>query len=199
MATNGEILRVDVRYTALNASQALNVFYWRMMRTISDTLVLDSIENWIRNEWGPDWRALAPDTSRIVDFTAVVVDNTGKLVREVGGRVIGISGQHLHEVKPAAVSGFLLTGTTRPKSRVKKYVPFVSESVVNNGKFNAEAAAKLLLLATHVLKYLMDGPDPIAEPGTLSRVVNAFLQAIPMVYFTDVPAYQRRRKPNVGS
>lgn len=199
MAAQGEIIRIDVEYSAPAASQILNVFHWIIdVGNPADGTVVNHMEDWVTNEWGPDWQAIASVQATLDSVVVNVVNPDGTIARNLGSRVIGLAGLSGGEVSPAAVSGYMQLDTLLPRTKGKKYVPCISETKIDAGELNASAIADMvLLLAEYVTTYVVGASE--YKPGVL-RTGGAGFEGFRIGGLVEsTPAYQRRRKRGVGA
>jgi len=200
MAIVGEIIQGTVKYTAPNTSDVLNVFWWKIETAgASDTEVLDAIDDWVSLEWGTDWDGFASSDFSLINVGVKVINPDGTVNRDLGNAVQNIPGTSIADMSPSAVAGYIQADTIRAKVKGRKYVPGVNETAVVNGLFEGSwLALLLLLLDEYLLPITLPGGGTL-KPGVLRRVAAAFEFFISAGGVVDVPAYQRRRKPNVGS
>lgn len=200
MADPGEILRTTVRYTSEGASEQLNIFHHQVTNaSASDTDVANTINAWIVNDWAPQWATLASSGSQLTDIAVDVVNVNGTIVRAIGTFLIGQLGAVASDVHPAATAAYMLLKTTFPKTRGVKYLPGLAEAVTNNGVLTPAALADLALLLIEYATTLNSAGATDLLPGVPSPSNLAFVPFLDTGIVQDVPAYQRRRKPNVGS
>lgn len=201
MAEAGEILRVAVHYIQANAGDMLNVFTFQIASgNEDDSRVLDDFADWVENVWGVDWQDFATLQCELDRVEIDVLNTNGTVDRNIGSQGINIVGSNSGELAPAACAGYLKADTAIPKTRGSKYVPGLFEGILDTGELNAETLADLLLMlvtAFSVFEGTVSGM--FYQPGVLSRTAVEFVPFEEAGYVTDIPAYQRRRKPNVGS
>jgi len=200
MADVGDIVRAALRYSSLAASDQLNVFWYEVQdEGIGNPAMLQEIADFFTDDWGPVWAELASDTSQIVDVSVDIMNPDGTVKVNVGIEPIGLFGDEMTGVTPAANSGYLLAQTALPKSRGSKYVPGISEGSITDGDFSSGALVLLLALTALYILPLPTAVGATLQTGILSRGAQLFVEFLVEGSTTDVVAYQRRRKPNVGS
>lgn len=196
----GEILRATLFYTAPNASVAQNVFYFALTAAnATDTEATNALNNYFLNTWCPDWADLAPLGAFADYWQADVVNPNGTVDRNIATYSLDVEGAAAGEVLPAANAGYLLAYTAEPKQRGSKYLPFIAETATSNGQFITTSLANLGIMLAH---YLADHPvtgGGVLQPGVASKTLNTFVPFLSTGLIDDQPAYQRRRKLNVGS
>ena len=200
MAEIGEIFRATFNYVVPNSSAAQNVFHWVLQTApIEDFKIFDSIASWGENDWGDPWAEIASDLSSLESIKVDVVNVDGTIVRAVGLALIGLDGTGAGGSVSAAVSAYMLLKTIRPKVRGSKYVAGVADARVDSGELDAPAIAQMaFLLIEYGSDILIEGAAVIV-PGVPSRSLVEFVEFLDTGLLETIPAYQRRRKPNVGS
>lgn len=200
MGTQGEIIRGVLSYTHPAGSICQNVFTWELQdEDASDPEILAALEDWVDVEWDPIWSQTADSDVLLYLLEVDVLNADGTVLRNIGEEVLADVGLIAGEVMPAAVSGFFQGGTERAKSYIRKYTPGISETLSDEGILTAPTLGNLLVLLIVTVTDIDVGIAGLLVPGVLSRVTETFLEATGGGYATDVPAYQRRRKPGVGS
>jgi hypothetical protein len=200
MADANDIIRLAVEYGLPAASQALNVFYLRILGGASDSDVLDDLEEWVTNEWGANWQDLACSLSSIIGFAADVVDFEGHVLANIGSRTLALAGTVVTDPTSAGDAAYLKADTATPKTRGSKYIPGLAEDNVDVGILDATALGELaVLFADYFLPFVGLFSSVSYEPGVPSRVLLSWHPFTGGGSFTDIIAYQRRRKLGVGS
>lgn len=200
MTTIGEIIRATINYSVPNASEVQNVFHWVLaVENTTDSAILTEISRWAQDDWGSDWAELAADSAQLTSVKVDVVTALGTIVRAIGIGAIGLAGVQAGGVTSAAISAYMLLKTDLPKVRGSKYVPAVADVHVNEGSLNASGLIELAFLLIEYGSTL--NPVGLAEliPGVSSSVLGVFQPFLDTGDIETIPAYQRRRKPNVGS
>lgn len=199
MAVQGEIVRINVQYVCPGYSDTFNVFYGEVLSVIDDEELLVLIDDWVTVHWGAAWIDFASSDMTLFQFDSDIINPNGTVARNLGGAVVNIAGTNAADVEPAAVSAYLLAYTSAPKSRGSKYVPGVPDLEVQDGHLTPALLVDLAILLLRFLSF--DGSDlsEFLVAGILSRLAMEFREFSGGGLLTDVPAYQRRRKPNVGS
>lgn len=195
-----ENLRVVCRYSAPNSSEILNVHMYQYTGAgDTDADVLTACQTFFEDEWGPDWVSLASQELTFEEIELDVLKDNGEVKRNIGSAIIGLAGGDANDMMPSGVAALLSADTDLPKQRGRKYIAGLGDNGIVDGLIVAGKIATLVLLA---LEYLDDITGILAgtlSPGVLSRTLTTFKPFIASGAVTDVPAYQRRRKPNVGS
>lgn len=200
MATVNDLYKVTLSYTTPNASVAQNVFYYQLVNAdCTDLELRNAVEDWVNDFWGPGWALLAGENAELVSMDIDQMFSDGTVNQNVTSVAIGISGDLVTGQAIAAVSGYLLAQTLQPKQRGSKYVPFIAEAAINDGILTTGATADLGALLILYLADLVVAGAATLTPGIISRTLVEFVPFLAQGTVNDVPCYQRRRKPNVGS
>jgi len=202
MATASEIFRTTITYTIPNASAAQNVFWFSLANADAlDSDVGDAIDGWIQGDFAPTWSNLASENCELVSHLVQCVNDDGSIKRDIGVYAVGEGGAIGGESESAAVSGFFFAPTSAPKVRGRKFIPGLSPGLIVNGALDLTGLSLLAALADLYLDTIptLGGTGATLIPGVLSTAVNLFRYFGDTVLATDIPAYQRRRKPGVGS
>ncbi|GAH32611.1 unnamed protein product, partial [marine sediment metagenome] len=157
------------------------------------------IDDWVDVEWDPIWSQTADSNVLLYLLEVDVLNADGTVLRNIGEEILADPGLLAGDVTPAATSGFFQMDTERAKSYGRKYTPGIAVSAVEEGILDATTLGHLLTLLIVATTDIDIGIAGILAAGVLSRVTSTFLEATGGGYATDVPAYQRRRKPAVGS
>lgn len=194
-----EIARVTVSYGMEGGSTAQNVFHMQLASgSVSDAVALADIANWVDAGWVDEWDNIASAGAYCEGFTADIMNDDGTVNRNLGGELFsGRDGAVVEDIEPAAVSYFMYAPTANPKIRGRKFIPGVAETTVDNGLVDAATLTALIDLAEYFTNTYVNGPNSYAM-GVLSTVLNQFVPFTESYVISDVPAYQRRRKPGVG-
>jgi len=200
MANIGEVIRLTMFYTAPAASVAENVFHFVVaVEAIDDEDILPLMVNFTEDQWAPSWDSLASIEAELDIINADVMNLDGTVNRNLGQFGINLPGTDNSSVLPAANSGYLNAATALPKARGSKYVPFMSEGSVSAGSFDPAALVDLAFLLAIYVTTQSSGGAGVLIPGILSKTLQVFEEFNQTGLIRDEPAYQRRRKLNVGS
>lgn len=195
-----DLIRVVVSYSAPNSSIAQNVFLYRMQApAATDIDVLTDVRDYFIANHLANWADMAGELSTAFLIEMDVLHLLGTVVRNLGEFDLDVPGEQVSQVSAAAVSAYNQVTTTRTRSVIKKYWPFIAEGVISEGLLTGTAVAAMAF----ILLDMLDGIDITGgghlEPGIRSTVDDTFYPIIQAGYVTDIVAYQRRRKPGVGS
>jgi hypothetical protein len=196
----GEIVRGVLSYSHPNGSVGQNVFYWENQDAAGDEdLALAEIADWAEDTWGAAWQQVADSNCVLYLLECDVLNADGTVDRNIGEEVLSTGGSITGDAMPAAVSAFIQASTERGNSKGRKYAPFIAEQEITEGDLIAHALGQMLLMGSAWLLDIPYDSSSTLVAGVLSRVLEQFLEFTGTVLLTDIPAYQRRRKENVGS
>lgn len=196
----GENLRVVAKYTAPNSSEILNVFYYAYSGAgDTDAAVLAECDTFFTDNWGLRWKNFASNDYRFTEIELDVLADDGTVTRNVGSAAIGLDGTLSVDMVPTGASALLTADTIFPKQRGRKFVPGLNENGVLDSLITPTSLALLVLLTVEYIAAITGTLNGQLTPGVLSRTLVDFVAFGSSGAVTDVPAYQRRRKPNVGS
>lgn len=195
------ILRVAAEFDVPNSSIPANVWYWRITNDEDETAILDDLGTWFS---GTLWPLIQDDIAGAVSLVLIDVDVItvlGIVLQNVGTRLLGLSGSAAADVLPAANSAYLQAYTARPKSFGRKYLPGFAETTVSDGVFIAGVLGDLAAASVAWTASIIGAnPETKYDPGVPSKAALTYLPFFGFgTYVTDVPSYQRRRKPGVGT
>lgn len=200
MASPGNIIRAAVSVSMPNASVAQLVFWWVVSnQSIGNDDVVDLIEDWFVNTFVDGIKSMMADSVTYVDAEIDRMFTSGTVAENLGTAIIGVSGSEASQAVSAAVAAYMRADTANPKTRGSKYIPGLCEEKIADGALTASALTDLGIALLDYLSDIEDGAGGLLVPGVLSRTAEAFVPFLGTGSITDVPAYQRRRKPNVGS
>jgi hypothetical protein len=197
---SGDIVRVVVSYTSPNASVAQNVFLYRLrFAPADDDDVLTDVRDYFIANHLDNWADMAATSSSAFLIEMDILTTFGLVDRNLGEFDLDVPGTVVSDPPSAAVSAYNQVTTERTRSVIKKYWPFIAEEIIGGGALGATGIA----LMAFILLDMFDGIDVTGgghlEPGIRSTVDDTFYPIIQAGYVTDIMAYQRRRKPGVGS
>lgn len=196
----GEIVRVVVSYSCPNASIAQNVFLYQLIGSaVQESVMMDDVKAFFIAELLDHWASMASEdaTAFLIEFDIITL--FGLVDRNLGEFDLNVPGDSVSEVSAAAVSAYNQVTTERTRSVIKKYWPFIAELVIDGGVLGAGGVAAMALILLDMLDLIPMTGGGNLEPGIRSTVDDTWYPIIQAGYVTDIVAYQRRRKPGVGS
>jgi len=197
---NGAILRGTVTTQAVAASTLLNIFHWVLSTAapLSEAFIMNLVTTWLTDDLIP---AIAGnlDNNTIARLLNIdVVDNDGHVIAHVGQEGVTLPGTVGGENMPAGVAMYCQMGTNTPKVFGRKYIGGVAEGVIQDGYLTDAAVSRLATYTGVCLSRIADGAVHL-DPGVISAKEGRFVEFNNTGFAFNVPAYQRRRKPGVGS
>lgn len=196
----GGIIRATLYYTSANASTAQTVHYWDVVNAPQDEEdILTAIAVWVSDNWADEWASMASASSELTKIKVQEMNTDFTVKQNIGEEDIGQVGGAAGGADGAAMSAYIQMGTSLPKQIGRKYIPFPADAEADNGAFTAGTVADMAVLLAFALGYIDIATVASLRPGILSRTLNQFVPFNGTGSLTDIPAYQRRRKPNVGS
>lgn len=199
MAEQGEIIQLNVQYSQPNASDLFNVFHWRLDEGADDGDVVDALVEWIEEEWGAEWAAIAATSASIIGIIVKVVTNAGLVDRVLGAEVLDIDGTQGGDITEAGSSWNITGYTAIPKVRGRKFMPGLSDSNVVSGLLDSNVvAAQATLAQTYVTPWVATNGVRLS-PGVRRVNESGFVAFAQSIGFTNIPRSQRRRQPDVGA
>lgn len=164
----------------------------------TDQDIIDDADAWLDNMY----LNLTAHTTDSLDGNEVIVykyDTIGLDWDEVGSQAWIWDPAAASDELPRGVAALVRLWTTDPDVQGKKYIPGMLEANTTDGLYGAS-------LITALLAFAADWYTPFVgltsgatwTPGIWSVVQLAFLAAVDHIATSTIPAYQRRRKRNVG-
>ena len=195
-----DIVRVVLSFGAPGASIAQNVFYFECQDSSADgTTALADVTAWFIANYLASWAEVADSSVECFLLEMDVINGNGTVAFNIGESDPDLAGTGAGDILPAAVSGYMQATSQRVKSLGRKYIPFIMEEQQTDGYFSVGTVDAFAdMLVDWVTPIVVDTVATLV-PGVLSRVTESFQEFLGSGYTTNVPAYQRRRKPNVGS
>jgi len=194
-----EVFRVDIFYTQAGASEMMNVFHGRAAETASDASYATAIEDWVTTNWYTIWTDMAYEGAEIVRAKAVVLEPdsfvTARALFDNGQT--GLVGAIVGQPNAAAVSAGLTLPTLRPGSRGRKFVPGLPLAEIDDGIISPAMVAVMGDLVLELIT-VQDFGAAVWRWGIQSTIDFAWLNFVSGI-IDDIPDYQRRRRPDVGS
>lgn len=196
-----DILRVvaSLLWTDGNVNQ--NVFNCKVTGGVppyEDSDVADDMEDWLDNMY----LNLVQHASDEIDGNEVLVykwDDVGGDWDEVQTQSWVWDPERIDDQLPRGVAGLVRLWTTDPDVQGKKYLGGLTEDLVEDGLLNASTLTALLAFAADwYLPFVGSATAATFTPGVWSVVGKVFEAGVDHIAANAIPAYQRRRKRNVG-
>lgn len=164
----------------------------------ADTDIADDAEDWLDNMYAN----LTAGTSDELNGNQVLVykwDIVGADWDEVQSQSWTWTPTNVGEQLPRGIAGLINLWTEDPDVQGKKYIPGWTEGNITDGLFNAGVVTDMLDFAVDWLTPFVGAASGATfTPGVWSLVQLAFKAAVAHYASSTIPAYQRRRKRNVG-
>lgn len=163
-----------------------------------DQDIIDDAEAWLDNLYAN----LTTFVSEELDGNEVVVykwDAAGQDWDEVGSQAWGWNPSNVDEQLPRGVAGLVRMWTDDPDVQGKKYLPGLCEANLVDGLWSASLVTAMLALGADWLTPFVGGTSGGSwAPAVWSVVGKVAEAAVDHIATSTIPAYQRRRKRNVG-
>lgn len=196
-----DVLRVVASFLWTDGNVNQNVFNCQVSGgagPYAETDVVDDMEDWLDDLYAN----LTANLSDEIDGNEVIVykwDSSGGDWDEVGSQGWTFDPNAAPEQLPRGVAALVRLWSQDPDVQGKKYIPGLTESGLTDGLFTAGTITALLNFATDwYTPFVGAGSGGTFTPGIWSVVGLLFQAATDHVATSTIPAYQRRRKRNVG-
>lgn len=198
---DGDVLRIvaSMLWTDGNVNQnVFNVIMGGSGAPWDDVDIIDDAQDWLDDMYAN----ITAHASDEIDGNEVIVykyDAVGDDWDEVGSQSWTWNPTSVTDQLPRGVAGLVRLWTEDPDVQGKKYIPGLTESSVNDGLFNAGVLTDLLAFAADwYLPFVGAASGGTFTPGIWSVVGKLLVEAVDHIASSAIPAYQRRRKRNVG-
>lgn len=198
---DGDVLRVVASMLWGDGNVNQNIFNAKITGGSSpydDDDVLDDAEDWLDNMYAN----LTADVTNNLDGNEVIVykyDTVNQDWDEVSSQAWTWLPTGAGDYLPRAVAGLVRLWTEDADVQGKKYIPGMIESELTSGLWNAGLITNLLAFAADwYLPFVGAASGATFTPGVWSVAQLVFKAAIDHVATSTIPAYQRRRKRNIG-
>lgn len=199
--TDGEILRVVASMLWGDGNVNQNVYNCVVTGgtpPFTDADVLDDMEDWLDNMYANLTAQIVTNLTgnELIVYKYDAIDDDWD---EVGSQAWTWTPTEAGDYLPRAVAALVRLWTTDPDVQGKKYIPGLSEESIASGLLDAGMVTALLAFAADWYAPFVGGASGATfTPGIWSVVGTVFKLAIDHVATSTIPAYQRRRKRNVG-
>lgn len=196
-----EILRVVASMLWTDGEVNQNVFNCKISGgtpPYSDSDVVDDCEDWLDNMYAN----LTTSCSDELDGNETIVykyDSVDDDWDEVASQTFTWNPSATPDQLPRGVALLIRLWTEDPDVQGKKYMPGLTETNVTDGLFSGAIIANALAFAADwYLPFVGSATGATFTPGVWSVLNTLFVAAVDHVAMSAIPAYQRRRKNNVG-
>lgn len=163
-----------------------------------DSDIADDAEAWLDNMYAN----LTTVTSDELDGNSVTIYKYDALDDdwdEVFSQSWTWNPSHTGDQLPRGTAGLINLWTTDPDVQGKKYMPGLTEGNLIDGLYDAGMVTQLLAFGADWLTSFVGGTSGATwTPGIWSVAGTVFKAAVDHIATSTIPAYQRRRKRNVG-
>ncbi len=198
---DGEILRIVASFLWTDGNVNQNVFNAVMGGAGSpwdESDILDDAEDWLDNMYAN----LTTNMSNVIDGNELIIykyDVVHDDWDEVGSQAWTYNPSQATGQLPRGVAGLVRLWTEDPDVQGKKYIPGLCEAQLDHGLLISELVTNLLAFAADwYLPFVGAASGGTFTPGVWSVVGTVFEAALDHFATSTIPAYQRRRKRNVG-
>lgn len=199
--TSGDILRVvaSMLWTDGNVNQNVyNAVITGGGSPFDDADIVDDAEAWLDAMYAN----LTGQISELIDGNEVIVykyDSIDDDWDEVGSQAWTWNPTNAGDQLPRGVAGLVRLWTSDADVQGKKYIPGTTEGNLTDGLFTAPMISAMLDFAADWGTAFVGGVSGATfTPGVWSVAGTVFKAAVDHVATSTIPAYQRRRKRNVG-
>lgn len=164
----------------------------------SDSDTADDMEDWLDNLFANLAASMAPTISgnEVLVYKYDAGDDDWDEVFSQSWTFVGTAAT---AELPRGVAGLVRLWTTDPDVQGKKYIPGLTEGVLQDGLWVAGAITAYLAFGADWLTPFVGATSGATfTPGIWSVANKAFYAAVDHYATSTIPAYQRRRKNNVG-
>lgn len=201
--TINQVLRCVVDIALPDQVGAKNIFDYVRADSVgsdpTDEAVLDALEDDLVDIYTLVGTMMV-DAATVVSATVYQLGwNAGKWMATtiVGTVPIGVVGEGVTEMLPHGVAGLILLGTSAARHGGRKFFPGFSEAICTDGFWTAGTVTQLLAAATQYVATVAIPGGYILAPILVGN--DGVVRGYDSVGASGTPAYQRRRKPGVGS
>lgn len=196
------VLRVVASLLMPESVIAQNIFYTLLTGgagPYDDDDVVSDIKDWIEDIY-TSWASIGDSNVDLNTIQVYKYDSIDDDWDEVGDEVSSVVGLVAGDLLPHGVAGYTIVRSTDPDVSAMKYWAGLTEASQTEGSW--VGATLTQMLAMNAI-WLADDTGAITganfNPGVWSVKNNSFFEFIDTHLVKGSPAYQRRRKPGVGS
>lgn len=197
----GDVLRIVASMLWIDGNVNQNVFNAKVTGAggpWDDQDIVDDAEAWLDNMYA-NMTATCSDDLAGNEVIVYKYDAVGDDWDEVGSQAWVWTPTVVVDQLPRGVAGLVRLWTEDPDVQGKKYFPGLTENSITDGLFGAGTIVSLLAFAADWYLPFAGGTSGATwTPGIWSVVATVFKAAVDHVATSTIPAYQRRRKRNVG-
>jgi hypothetical protein len=196
-----DIVKCTLRFSLFNASLAINSFTARLSQVIAHgSTDEDAVTDWaahLDNFYG-ELLQMMHDLSVPTTFELHRL-NLGNWDWVTGGEPTFVP-TSVGDIVAHGVAALIVARTAVSKVRGRKFVPGITDVAIADGLFNQTMVTNLVAAAAiYVMPFESVTDDSEWTSGVYSKGLATFIPFIPTAVVTNIPSYQRRRKPGVGA
>lgn len=199
--TDGTILRIVATLLFPDSVIAQNVFH-SVVTTVGsydEDDVVDDLGDYLQDVYG-EWDDLGDGGIAVDEYTVYEYDPIDQDFDEVGKGDVGLSGAVAGDMLPHAVCFLTQARTTDPDVNGRKYWGGLTELAQTEGLWLPVTATQMAILnAQWVSQHAGTLTGATFTMGVWSPTRSNFFAFNGNTTTSLIPAYQRRRKPGVGS
>lgn len=199
----GDVMRAIVETSLPNDVTAINVWDWVRNDSESGSPFVGAVTDELATKLNAMYSFIIPDMSNVVTVVSATFYVMEYLVDKwvvaqlAGVEPLGLVGVDAGEMSPHGNAMLLGLKTAISKKRGRRFIPGLSEQKVDSGTLQAAVLGHILDMANEYLTDVTTTENYRYAPRLMSTTGE-------LVSFTGssasgYPAYQRRRKPGVGS
>lgn len=179
---------------------AMNIFYFRADFTSEQTEadVLTAFTAWVEGVYNEVVNEISDQVS-LGDLTGYVYNTLLDQWDNIGSATPTKVGTEVTDMLPHGVAALVRAYSTNPRSIARKYIPGFGEDQQTDGTWVAGALTTLAAFGDAWSTLTVLSAGNVLHPG----VFDTTLKIVHILTGTEVvlvePAYQRRRRPGVGS
>lgn len=193
-------LKLVQRFTMPDSVEAINVFYFETDFTTpqAESTVISQLEDWIEDLYGTLTTAITSDTT-LGTFTLYEWDTLNTQWDSVGEGSPSVSFAATGNMLPHGVAALVRAYSENSRSIGRKYIPGMSDQTQVDGDWTAATLTALAAFGNMWDNTPSWGTAESLIPSVWSRFYMDMRHLSGVEVILAQPAYQRRRRPGVGS
>lgn len=186
------VIMNNVYHYALNDPTPDNPTYAQILSAVD--IELSKVYNLWDDEMSTEYDVDRVEVDRVV-WNAV--DSYWEVAETIGSVVMGIPGLGISDACPHGCAANITFNTADPKRRARKFFPGISEDGIEDSTFSAGLLTVLANMGAEILSNQVVTGSADIVAGIPTNLGTWLPLAIALV--NTYSAYQRRRKPGVGT
>jgi len=200
--SNGDILRIAVSLLMPDSVIAQNIFYAVLTAgtdPYDEADIISDVKDYIEDIY-ESWDSIGDSGVSLDNIQVYVYDSVDDDWDEVGSDTSSVAGLVSGDMLPHGVAAYTQARTTDPDVSASKYWPGLTETSQSEGNWVSATMTQLAALAAiWVAGDTGAASGATLEAGVWSTKNTNFFAFNGNVVVNGFPAYQRRRKPGVGT